>query len=510
VGRATEPAVGVRDPLLELGIDVDFLVHFVPMIYVSAMSVDGEAEDPRAEERVGSVLADKWTLERLLGLGGMGAVYAARHRNGARAAIKLLHNELARNSEVRERFRRESYAANKVEHRSTVKVLDDDVIKDGPDEGSAYIVMELLEGEPLDARAEREPRLNEREVLEILDTVLDVLETAHAKGVVHRDLKPENLFLAKDPDTGGTRLKVLDFGLAKIAEAARVTGHGLALGTPAFMSPEQAAGLPDIDGRADLFALGATAFFCFTGRHVHEAETILQQIIKMAKDPAPPLKSIAPMASDDFAAIIDRSLQVEREMRYPDAGAMRADVKAALDLRGATDNHRTLITAISVPPGARSTNPPPASEPISKRPTTGEKEKKGGRFPLLLLLLIALGGVAWFKWPLIKAKLERSGPEPTTPVPTTPPSAAVADAGAELDATIADAASDAETDASALGVLDEAGAGDAGLDEEEDDEEEDAGPTHADAAAPHPSGRPITKPRLPGTKKPTKVRKKKH
>src|SRR5690349_14573727 len=202
------------------------------------MSEELESVDPRAEERVGSVLADKWTLEKLLGLGGMGAVYAAKHRNGARAAIKLLHPELARNSEVRERFRREGYAANKVEHRSTVKVLDDDEIKEGPDEGSAYIVMELLEGESLDERADREPRLDEREIPEILDTVLDVLETAHAKGVVHRDLKPDNLFLAKDPDGGGTRLKVLDFGLAKIAEKARVTGHGLALGTPAFMSPE--------------------------------------------------------------------------------------------------------------------------------------------------------------------------------------------------------------------------------------------------------------------------------
>src|SRR5262245_19628274 len=108
------------------------------MIYVSPMSVDGETGDPRAEERVGSVLADKWTLERLLGIGGMGAVYAAKHRNGAKAAIKLLHPELARNSEVRERFRREGYAANKVDHRSTLKVPDDDVIKDGPDEGSVY------------------------------------------------------------------------------------------------------------------------------------------------------------------------------------------------------------------------------------------------------------------------------------------------------------------------------------------------------------------------------------
>jgi serine/threonine protein kinase len=477
------------------------------MIYVSAMSVDGEAEDPRAEERVGTVLADKWTLERLLGVGGMGAVYGAKHRNGARAAIKILHPDLARNSEVRERFRREGYAANKVEHRSTVKVLDDDVIKDGPDEGAAYIVMELLDGESLDARAEREPRLNELEILEILDTVLDVLETAHAKGVVHRDLKPDNLFLAKDPESKGTRLKVLDFGLAKIAEAARVTGHGLALGTPAFMSPEQAAGLPDIDGRADLFALAATAFYLLTGRHVHEADTVLQQIIKMAKDQAPPLKSVAPTVSDDFAAIVDRGLQVEREMRYADAAAMRADVKAALEARQTSSKQRTLITAITIPPAARSTNPPPLASdaPASKRPSTREKKGGIGCFPIAAFLLLAAGGLGWFMWPQIKPRLDAlRGMPTTTPVPNG------AGGTTEIEAGAADASADAEVvDASALAVLEDAGIADAGGDageEEEEEEEEDAGPlAHVDAAAPHPTPHGTSKP----APKPTGTKKKK-
>jgi eukaryotic-like serine/threonine-protein kinase len=296
-----------------------------------------EGDDPRAEERLGSVLADKWTLERLLGIGGMGAVYAARHRNGARAAVKLLHPELARNQQIRERFLREGYAANKVEHRCTVQVLDDDVIKEGPDEGAAYLVMELLEGESLDERRKREPKTTERELLEIMDAVLDVLDAAHARGVVHRDLKPDNLFLAKDPDTGAVRVKVLDFGLARLSEAARMTGHGLALGTPAFMSPEQAAGLSEeIDGRVDIFALGATVFYVFTGQHVHDGETVLQLVIKMAKDQAPGVQTVRPDTSDDFAAILDRALQLERANRYPSAAAMRDDVREALAKRGGT------------------------------------------------------------------------------------------------------------------------------------------------------------------------------
>src|SRR5687768_15755292 len=140
--------------------------------------------DPRALERVGAILNDKWTLERLLGVGGMGAVYAGRHRNGARAAIKVLHPDLARVDVVRERFLREGYAANSVEHRGAVQVLDDDIVNDGPDQGSAYLVMELLEGESLDARASREPKLSERDLLEVMDAVLDVLDAAHAHGVI--------------------------------------------------------------------------------------------------------------------------------------------------------------------------------------------------------------------------------------------------------------------------------------------------------------------------------------
>ncbi len=121
-----------------------------------------EPPDPRDLERVGMVLDEKWTLEKLLGSGGMGAVYAARHRNGARSAVKVLHPDLGRVPDVRERFLREGYAANKVDHRGVVKVLDDDTVKTGPLAGLVFLVMELLEGESLDERSKRRPPLNER------------------------------------------------------------------------------------------------------------------------------------------------------------------------------------------------------------------------------------------------------------------------------------------------------------------------------------------------------------
>jgi serine/threonine-protein kinase len=289
--------------------------------------------DRLARERVGSVLGEKWTVETLLGVGGMAAVYGARHRNGARAAIKVLHPELARNKEVRERFRREGYAANLVEHPGVVKVLDDDVVSTGPYAGTVYLVMELLVGELLQDRLERGPAMGEIEFLEIAASILEVLDAAHARGVIHRDLKPENIFLSRDEsgDVPKVRVKVLDFGLARIQEGASITAYGLALGTPSFMSPEQAGGRTDeIDGRTDLFALAATGFRIRTGRRIHEAENAVDLVTKMAKLPAPPIRSVCPDVSAPFERVIDKGLQFRREDRFVSAAQMSGDVRRAL------------------------------------------------------------------------------------------------------------------------------------------------------------------------------------
>jgi serine/threonine protein kinase len=332
------------------------------------MEIMGDGADPRAHERVGSVLDEKWTLEHLIGAGGMGAVYAARHRNGARAAVKILHPELARIPEVRERFLREGLAANKVEHRGVVQVLDDGIVKTGADEGSAYLVMELLEGESLQERVARSPKLGEHELLEVMDAVLDVLGAAHEHGVVHRDLKPENIFLARDPEREGVRVKVLDFGLARIAEAASVTNAGMAVGTPSFMSPEQAAGRSnEIDGRTDIFALGATIFRILTGRRIHEIENMVQLVVLMATEPAPPLRSVKADVSSAFARIVDRALAFERSDRYPNAASMREDVRALLE---ATEDAATLgvipFSARNVRVGSVAESDPPRAKATTK------------------------------------------------------------------------------------------------------------------------------------------------
>src|SRR5581483_10587747 len=165
----------------------------------------------RAQGRVGRVLRDKWHLDRLLGAGGMACVYAATHRNGTRAAVKLLHPELSLNDDIKQRFLREGYLANSVDHPGIVRVFDDDVDTDG----SVYLVMDLLSGETLEnkwRKAGKQMQLDE--ALRVGISVLDVLAAAHAKGIVHRDIKPENIFLTTN---GG--LRVLDFGIARVREA---------------------------------------------------------------------------------------------------------------------------------------------------------------------------------------------------------------------------------------------------------------------------------------------------
>jgi serine/threonine-protein kinase len=320
-----------------------------------------EDADSRSQERVGSVLNEKWTLERLLGIGGMAAVYAARHRNGARAAVKVLHADLSRHREVRERFLREGYAANRVEHPSAVKVMDDDVVAGGPDAGTAYLVMELLEGESLQDRLERGPPVGEREFLGIAETVLDVLESAHANGVVHRDLKPENLFLVRGEGDDLPRVKVLDFGLARLLDGQTITSYGLALGTPSFMSPEQAAGrIDEIDGRTDLFALAATGFRLRTGRRIHEGSNPVELVGKMAHFAAPKIEVFSPEVNRSFARVIDRALEFRREDRYANAVEMREDVRKAMaEIDGVARTEIALSPPASVPP--RSSPPPPVT-----------------------------------------------------------------------------------------------------------------------------------------------------
>ena len=318
-----------------------------------------DPSDPKLAEahaRVGSAIAGKWQLDQLIGVGGMAAVYAATHRNGHRVAIKVLHRMLSSDPEIRRRFLREGYAANRVVHPATVKVHDDGFIEDG----SVFLVMELLSGESLEARAERlGGGLEVAELLTVTDQLLDVLAAAHAAGVVHRDIKPENVFMT----TEGV-IRVLDFGIARLREhnlEGMNTWTGVMMGTPAFMAPEQARGLWDeVDAQTDLWAVGATMFTLLSGALVHEAPTAQQMLVSAMVKPARSLATVAPNRPRVVIELVDRALAFDKKARWPDAKTMQQAVRAAHQaVLG-----RPMVTASIL--RAAGTEPPSAADPLAR------------------------------------------------------------------------------------------------------------------------------------------------
>jgi len=328
---------------------------------------DSQEQVQRATRLVGQVLRDKWRLDALIGVGGMAAVYAATHRNGKRVAIKLLHAAYDDESTMRARFLREGYVANKVGHPGVVSVLDDDTTEDG----RAFLVMDLLEGETLKERwARARRRLPVEEVLQITHALLDVLAAAHAQGIVHRDLKPDNIFLTKDG-----AVKVLDFGIARLREnsdSGEATRSTAMLGTPAFMSPEQARSRWEwVDARTDLWAVGATMFTMLTGQFVHRAGTVTELIVAAATQQAPPLRSVTPV-SERVAEIVDKALAYEQADRWPDARSMQAAIAAVLRGSAATTSAppEPPTRVITIPlPAAAAPEPRPEPSAIMPAPT---------------------------------------------------------------------------------------------------------------------------------------------
>ncbi len=275
------------------------------------------------EARVGQLMGQRWTLRRVLGVGGMAAVYEATDESGAEVAVKVLHPEFGARSQVRERFLREGYVANRVDHLGAVRVLEHGAV----DDRNVFLVMELLRGESLADLVARQGTYSVASLLDLMDQVLDVLAVAHEAGIVHRDLKPDNLFVTEEG-----AIKVLDFGVARVLEGAPDdlrTRTGMAMGTLSYMAPEQALGnRGEVDGRIDLFALGATAFRVLARRRIHEADSDAGLLVAMATKPAPPLASVVADVPPGVAAIVDLALAFSRDARYPDARTMREDVLA--------------------------------------------------------------------------------------------------------------------------------------------------------------------------------------
>jgi serine/threonine-protein kinase len=308
----------------------------------------------RAQSRLGTILNGKWRLDQVLGVGGMATVFEATHRNQKRVAVKMLHPELSLDESVRLRFLREGYVANSVGHPGAVTIFDDDIAEDG----SAFLVMELLEGETAHARLQREGVFAVDEALTIGEATLDILIAAHDKGIVHRDVKPENLFLTKAGE-----VKLLDFGIARLRELPMGTGastaNGFFMGTPAFMSPEHARGKwNEVDPRSDIWSVGATLFTLLTGKFVHESETPVDALVLAVTVPPPPIRTVATRIPDPVADVVDRALAYDKEERWENARAMQKALHHA---------HLALAPEELVVRGGQRSDPIPERSPSSPR-----------------------------------------------------------------------------------------------------------------------------------------------
>jgi serine/threonine protein kinase len=258
------------------------------------------------EERLGTVLGGRYELHRILGSGGMGVVFDGVHAfTGRPVAVKVLRPQFVSEPEIVERFFREARAAASLAHPNIIQVLD----MGEADDGSAYLVLERLEGHPLSAFMNGSDRADRAWVLDVLLPVMDALHAAHLKGVVHRDLKPDNIFVAHDA-LGELVPKVLDFGIAKLTDtdAKHVTATGVIVGTPAYMAPEQAAGKREIGAAADIWSIGMVGLEALSGMHPVEEESSAAMLVRIITKGAPPAAEWCPDLHPSLCAVLDRAL----------------------------------------------------------------------------------------------------------------------------------------------------------------------------------------------------------
>jgi len=279
------------------------------------MQLAGRRE--QIEALVGQTIGNKYRIERLVGSGGMGAVYEALNLSiNKRIALKFLFREDGLDAAMAARFQREAEAASAVESDHIVQIFDAGTSEDG----RPYLVMELLDGEDLRQQLKREGRLPLGVTLEIAEQLLRTLGRAHQSGIIHRDLKPENIFICKRDDAA-LFVKIVDFGISKVTSQheGTLTREGTVLGTAHYMSPEQAQAFADIDGRADLYSLGAIVYEALAGRPPHLGRTYEAVLILACTTAAEDIRAHAPDVPDALAAVIAKSIARDRTHRYQTA-----------------------------------------------------------------------------------------------------------------------------------------------------------------------------------------------
>jgi len=354
--------------------------------------------------RVGTRIAGKYQLLRVIGEGGMGAVYEARHvQMDRRVAIKMLRHELVCDRAAVERFLREAQTAAHIEHKSIVRVLDFGEAEDG----TPFIVMTYLDGHPLSEMLYRRGRLSELEAIQVLAPIASALDRAHRSGVIHRDIKPDNIFIARDSD-GRERPVLLDFGVARLrgeADAVHRTqdGGGITmLGTPAYMAPEQLAGGGIVDARTDIYGMGVVLYELLTGVSPFQREDAQSTVRAILTEGVRSPSRIVPSISPAMEAVILCAMARDPQHRFESMEALQHALQdVMLEPQGSTFLQRY--------PLARAVIHARASEPVGPgAPVTAGAELVDNRQRTVMLVLGPDGTAKAYGDPVPKKKSEAS------------------------------------------------------------------------------------------------------
>ncbi|HVW29471.1 MAG TPA: protein kinase [Polyangiaceae bacterium] len=380
--------------------------------------------------RVGTTLDDKYEIARVLGVGGMGEVYEARHKQiRRRLAIKFLLPKYAAAPDIVARFENEARAAGSLEHENIAAVFDTGATPDG----ARYLVMEFLDGEDCASALARLGTFSVSRSAELAVQVTRGLGVAHGLGIVHRDLKPANLFLTRRAD--GTELvKILDFGIAKLrrldlADGAPTTGP--VFGTPHYMSPEQARGSPELDARTDVYALGVIVYELLSGKKPHGGTSALEIAFRVATEPPTLLGRLRPDLPGDLVAAVERAMARDADDRFQSMSELRA---ALLPFVHAADEGGTR-SAAETPAHLRETrpsletgvisgalggrfSPPTTNAPISHPTRDAKRESSRTRLgPLAMVVAVVATLAGTWAWRLVEHRLGSGAEDPTSAAP---------------------------------------------------------------------------------------------
>jgi serine/threonine-protein kinase len=350
---------------------------------------------------IGETLSGRFRIERLLGRGGMSSVWQAYDEElGRPVAIKLLHTRRLESADSVDRFEREARTLALLTHPGIVTVIDR-----GETDGRPFIVCELVDGRDLHERISLEGSLPVAEALAIAVQIASALAYAHERGVIHRDVKPHNVLLTADGHA-----KLTDFGIARVDDAPALTNPGRVLGTGDYVAPEQAQGHP-LDGRADIYALGALLYHCLTGGPPYRGASFVEIAGQHLRAPIPEVQDRCPEASDGVAAIVRRALAKRPEDRFANVGQMQMALEEELVALTRDDGSDTaevplVTTALEVAEGPTGSDPPaggdragaePAAEPFFAHDAPARPARSRGRrlLPIALLVLVLGAGVSW-------------------------------------------------------------------------------------------------------------------